>query len=313
MARHDFSHQAGAGMQVRWIEDFLTLADAKGFARAAERRNVSQPTLSRHMQSLEEWLGVELIDRRGSRIQLTPSGRIFREFASDMLRRTYDMRALLRGQTAIAESLIRFSVAHTLSVTFFPQWLNELRAAVGNVLAHVNAVNVADGALALTEGATDLLLAYHHPQLPVLLDAARFPHLTLATERMAPYSAPLPSGAPRFKLPGRAGEAVPFLSYASGAYLGQVVEMILLNVGEPFHLTRRFDTHMAEALKAMVLAGHGLGWLPQSATVREVKEGRLVAAGSSRWCCELQVRLYRAAERGNDMVERIWEQLAPRR
>lgn len=297
-------------MQVRWIEDFLTLADAKGFARAAERRNVSQPTFSRHMQSLEEWLGVELVDRRGSRVQLTPAGRIFREFAIDMLRRTYDMRALLRGQTAVAESLIRFSVAHTLSVTFFPQWLNQVRAGLGDVLAHVNAVNVADGALALTEGGTDLLLAYHHPQLPVLLDSKRFPHLTLATERMAPYSVPLPGGAPRFKVPGRAGAVVPFLSYSAGAYLGQVVEMILLNAGEPMHLTRRFDTHMAEALKAMVLAGHGLGWLPQSSTVREVKEGRLVAAGAAKWCCELEVRLYRSADRGNDMVERIWGQFA---
>ena len=300
-------------MQVRWIEDFLTLADAKGFARAAERRNVSQPTFSRHMQSLEEWLGVELVDRRGSRVQLTPSGRIFREFAIDMLRRTYDMRALLRGQSAVAESLTRFSVAHTLSVTFFPQWLNQVRAALGDVLAHVNAVNVADGALALTEGATDLLLAYHHPQLPVLLDSKRFPHLTLATERMAPYSVALPGGGPRFKVPGRAGAVMPFLSYSAGAYLGQVVEMILLNAGEPMHLTRRFDTHMAEALKAMVLAGHGLGWLPQSSAVREVKEGRLVVAGSAKWCCELEVRLYRAADRSTDMVERIWAQFAARK
>ena len=299
-------------MQSRWLEHFLTMADAKGFARAAERRNVSQPTFSRHIQSLEEWVGVELVDRRGSRIQLTPSGRIFREFANDLLRRTYDMRALLRGQTSTAQNSIRFSVAHTLSLTFFPQWLNELRAALGNVLAHVNAVNVADGARALTEGATDMLLGYHHPQLPVLLDPKRFPHLRLSTERMAPFSAPLASGAPKFKLPGRVDGAVPFLSYSAGTYLGQVVEMILLNAGESFHLARTFDTHMAEALKAMVLAGHGLGWLPVSAVSREVKEGRLVVAGGARWTCELEVRLYRQADRGNDMVERIWELLAAR-
>jgi DNA-binding transcriptional LysR family regulator len=220
------------------------------------------------------------------------------------------MRALLRGQTSTAESVVRFSVAHTLSVTFFPQWLRELKAALGNVLAHVNAVNVADGARALAEGATDLLLVYHHPRLPVLLDPKRFPHLTLSTERMAPFTAPLPSGAPKFRLPGQAGSPIPFLSFSSGTYLGQVVEMILLDAGEPFHLARSFDTHMAEALKAMVLAGHGLGWLPQSSAAREVKEGRLVSAGPTRWACNLEVRLHRLADRGNDMVERIWELLA---
>ena len=51
-------------MQIKWIEDFLILTDAHAFSRAAERRNVSQPTFSRHIQALEEWLGVELIDRR---------------------------------------------------------------------------------------------------------------------------------------------------------------------------------------------------------------------------------------------------------
>lgn len=297
-------------MQIRWVEDFLTLADAKGFARAAERRNVSQPTFSRHIQSLEQWLGVELIDRRVQGVQLTPSGRIFREFAIDLLRRTYDMRALLRGQTQTSEPVVRFSVAHTLSVTFFPKWLNELKAALGSgVPAHVSAVNVGEGALALTEGATDLLIVYHHPQLPVLLDPKRFPHLTLATEKMQPFSAPLPSGAPKFRLPGPEGAPLPFLSYSSGTYLGQVVEMILLNMGEPARLTRTFDTHMAESLKAMVLASHGLGWLPQTSAEREVKEGRLVAAGSSRWTCQLEIRLHRLADRGNERVERIWRLL----
>ena len=50
----------------------------------------------------------------------------------------------------------------------------------------------------------------------------------------------------------------------------------------------------------------------RSAVSREVKEGRLVVAGGARWTCELEVRLYRQADRGNDMVERIWELLAAR-
>jgi DNA-binding transcriptional LysR family regulator len=296
-------------MQIRWVEDFLTLADAKRFSVAASRRNVSQPTFSRHIQSLEEWLGVEVIDRRVQGVQLTPSGRIFREFAIDMLRRTYDIRALLRGQTQTAANAVRFSVSHTLSVSFFPQWLNELKSTLGSVVAHVNAVNIADGALALTEGATDLLLVHHHPQLPVLLDPKRFPHLNLATERMAPFSAPLPSGAPKFKLPGKADAPVPFLSYSSGTYLGQVGEMILLSAAERCHLTKAFETHMAESLKAMILAGHGVGWLPENSAGREVTERRLVAAGSARWVCNLEVRLYRFGDRSNELVERIWKLL----
>jgi DNA-binding transcriptional LysR family regulator len=306
MTHHQFPNRREGRMQIRWIEDFLTLADAKGFARAAERRHVSQPTFSRHLQSLEAWLGVALVDRRVQGVQLTPSGKLFREFAVDLLRRTYDMRALLRGQATPTESLVRFSVAHTLALGFFPQWLGGLEQALGKLRSHVGAVNIADGARSLAEGATDLLIVYHHPQLPLLLDPRRFPHLTLGTERMAPFTAPLPGGAPKFRLPGKGAAPLPFLSYSSGTYLGQVVEMILLAAGQPAQLQRSFDTHMAEALKAMVLAGHGLGWLPQGAAAREVKEGLLVPAGPARWTCELEVRLHRRADIGNDRVEQIW-------
>jgi len=300
-------------MQIRWVEDFLTLADARAFSRAAQRRNVSQPTFSRHIQALEDWLGVELIDRRVQGVQLTPAGRIFRGFAADMLQRTYEIRTILRGQVPSTEDAVRFSVAHTLSVTFFPQWLSSLKENVGNVVAHVGAGNAAEGARALMEGATDLLIVYHHPHLPVLLDPGRFPYIALATEEMRPFSAPREDGRPMHNLPGRPEAEVAFLSYASGTYLGPVVEMILLSAGEHCHLKRSFDTHMAEALKAMILEGHGLGWLPENCVRREVAEGRIVSAGPARWSATLEIRLHRSADNNNAMVERIWESLSKKR
>jgi len=293
-------------MQIRWIEDFLTLTDQRAFARAASNRNVSQPTFTRHIQALEEWLGVELIDRRVRGVQLTPAGRIFRGFAADVLSRTYEMRTVLRGQSSPTADTVRFAVSHTLSLTFFPDWLRQLKETVRSVFARVAAVNVSDGAKALTEGTTDLLIVYHHPQLPVLLDPARFPHVVLTEERMAPFSAPREDGRPRYRLPGRAEAPVPFLAYSADAYLGHVVEMILLGAAERCHFDRSFDTHMAETLKAMIIAGHGLGWLPESCIGREVAERRLVPAGSAQWSCKLEVRIHRSAENANPTIERIW-------
>ena len=295
-------------MQIKWIEDFLSLTDAKAFSRAAERRNISQPTFSRHIKALEDWLGVELVDRREQGVHLTPAGRIFRGFAADMLRQTYDMRTVLRGQTLSSDDMVRFSVAHTLSLTYFPHWLKALKEKLGTFMARVSAVNIQEGAGAMIEGATDLLIIYHHPQLPVLLDPDRFPHLMLSMDRMLPFSAPhaREKGRPRYSLPGRPGEPLPFLAYSSGTYLAHVVEMILLSAGERCNFIRTFDTHMAEALKGMIVEGHGLGWLPESSVEREMTEGRLVAAGPERWNCPMEVRLYRAAESNSLLVEKIW-------
>jgi len=293
-------------MQIKWLEDFLSLSDARAFSRAAERRNLSQPAFSRHIQALEDWLGVELVDRRQQGVQLTAAGRIFRGFAADLLRQTYDMRTVIRGQAPSGNDTVRFSVAHTLSLTYFPHWLKVLKQRVGNVVAHVSAVNVQEAAGALIEGTTDLLIIYHHPQLPVLLDPHRFPHLMLSTDRMLPFSAPRDNGRPRYTLPGSSSTPVPLLAYSSGTYLAHVVEMILLGAAERCCFEHSFDTHMAEALKEMIIEGHGLGWLPESCVGREMADGLLVAAGPARWTCPLEVRLYRCAESSNPMVEKIW-------
>lgn len=299
-------------MQIRWIEDFLTLADARAFSKAAENRNISQPTLSRHVQSLEDWLGVQLIDRREHGVQLTPAGRIFRGFAADMLKRTYEMRTVLRGQVPGKVEAVRFSVAHTLSLTYFPRWLSGVKEKLGNVVARVGAVNVPEGVTALIEGASDLLIIYHHPQLPVLLDPARFPHILLTTDRLLPFSVPRKDRSPRHVLSGRPDNIVPFLAYSPGSYLAHVVEMILLRAPGRCHLERSFDTHMAEALKAMIVEGHGLGWLPESCAGHEKAEGHLVEAGSADWSCELEVRLYRSSENSNRMADLIWDLCAAR-
>jgi DNA-binding transcriptional LysR family regulator len=86
--------------------------------------------------------------------------------------------------------------------------------------------------------------------------------------------------------------------------------MILLGANERCHFDRSFDTHMSEALKAMIVEGHGLGWVPESCVGREIAEGRLVTAGPAKWSCTLEVRLHRAADNSNPMVDKIWALLS---
>jgi LysR family transcriptional regulator, hypochlorite-specific transcription factor HypT len=96
-----------------------------------------------------------------------------------------------------------------------------------------------------------------------------------------------------------------------------VVEIILLGAPESCSLERRFETHMSEALKAMVLEGHGIGWLPESCVAREVADKRLVCGGPAAWTTRLEVRIYRSADNEKPTVKRLWafllEQEAKRR
>lgn len=85
--------------------------------------------------------------------------------------------------------------------------------------------------------------------------------------------------------------------------------MILLNAGRRCHLARAFETQMAEAVKAMVTGGHGVGWLPESSVARELADGTLVPAGPSQWHGTLEVRVVRAAANTNPLIERLWAHL----
>src|SRR5437899_7410544 len=54
-------------LDLEWLEDFLALADSGNFSRAAQVRAIAQPAFSRHIKSLEEWVGVDLFDRSAQR------------------------------------------------------------------------------------------------------------------------------------------------------------------------------------------------------------------------------------------------------
>ncbi|WP_323117863.1 LysR substrate-binding domain-containing protein [Burkholderia alba] len=295
-------------MEAKWLEDFLSLADTKSFSRAARNRHLTQSAFSRRIASLENWMDAKLVDRSVTPITLTPAGQMFRSLAADILRSMYAARNLVNGYDQFAESdhVVRFAVAHTLVFTLFPEWLKRLNRDFGNVTARVNAVNVPEGVQQLVEGECDLLLGYHHPQLPIVLDPNHFPFVNLGVERILPVSTPDADGRPQFQLPGTPGKPLPLLAYSSGAFLGNVVEMLLLNAAEPYVMHRCFETHMSEALKGMVLAGHGIGWLPESCIAKELEDGSLVRAGAGEWVTELEIRLYRSARKRGLAAEQLW-------
>lgn len=305
-------------METKWLEDFISLAETRSFSRSAELRHVTQPAFSRRIQSLEAWLGADLIDRTSYPTRLTPAGEVFYEQALEMLGQINNARALLRGKRPTAQTTVDFAVPHTLSLTFMPKWMTELEQGFGTLRTRLIALNVHDAVMTMVEGGCDLLLCYHHPRQPVQLDASRYEMLTLGNEALRAYARCDRSGTPEFSLPGSAKSPLPFLSYTSNAYLGRMVELILTDAKRPLHLEKRYETDMAEGLKMMALEGHGVVFLPESAVTRELKQKQLARAdgGNAEWEVNMEIRLYRerptAQRPGKPVVSRLWDYLVQR-
>lgn len=71
-------------MEFRVLKYFLAVAREQTFLGAAEALHVTQPTLSRQIQDLENELGKTLIVRSSRKISLTEEGMIFRKRAEEI-------------------------------------------------------------------------------------------------------------------------------------------------------------------------------------------------------------------------------------
>ena len=301
-------------METKWLEDFVSLSETRSFSRSAQLRHVTQPAFSRRIQALEAWAGIDLVDRSAYPTRLTPAGETLHAQALELLEALQSTRNMMRSHQAADQDMIEFAVPHTLAFTFFPHWLMDLRQNFGGVKTRLTALNVHDAALRLTEGGCDLLIAYHHPSQPLRLSDDRYEMLALSSETLAPYAKAGADGRPMFTLPGSAGQRVPFLSYASGAYMAGLVDAIRKQAGEPLALEPIYETDMAEGLKAMALEGHGLAFLPHSSVRKELKARRLVAASADPLLSlTMEVRIYRerpeAARHRKPAVQALWDYL----
>ena len=302
-------------METKWLEDFVSLAETRSFSRSATLRHVTQPAFSRRIQALEAWAGVDLVDRTSYPTRLTPAGETLHAQALEILGSLQQARNMMRSHQAGSQDMIEFAVPHTLAFTFFPHWLMDLRRRFGAVKTRLIALNVHDAVLRLTEGGCDLLIAYHHASLPLQLSPERYEMLSLGHETLAPYAKADAEGRPMFRLPGSPAQRVPFLAYASGAYMARLVELIVKRCSIPPHLDPIYETDMAEGLKAMALEGHGLAFLPSSSVRKELKSRRLVSAASAdEHALTMEVRIYRErpqpGRHTKPAVQALWDFLS---
>ncbi len=80
-------------VEIEQLEAFAAVAAEGRFTEAAKRLGVSQPTLSRHLQALEQELGVRLLTR-------TPRGAALTDPGQRFLRRAREALDALRAGTS---------------------------------------------------------------------------------------------------------------------------------------------------------------------------------------------------------------------
>jgi LysR family transcriptional regulator, hydrogen peroxide-inducible genes activator len=114
-------------MNLRDLRYLVALADAKHFGKAAEQCHVSQPTLSAQIKKLEEYLGVQLIERRTRGIALTEVGRELVARARTVLRDSDEIVTLARDFRDPLAGKLSLAMIPTIGPYLMPLLARKLR------------------------------------------------------------------------------------------------------------------------------------------------------------------------------------------
>ncbi len=296
-------------MELKWIEDFLSLASTCSYSKSAAERNTTQSTLTRRIQLLEAWMGVPLIDRSTYPVTLNRAGEQFHKDAITIVRSIYRARAASRARGLQTVAPLRFGAQHVLARHLLPSLLRriEQHMEVGGV--HIRSDNLANCIEDLTSGQIDFLICYYDPSLPEFIDRQRFPSVPIATETSIPVSVPDRDGRPRFALPGSQDAPLPHIGFSPDVPVGWHRHPTLAADHPQLHIDPLHEATMGEVIREMVLEGRGFAWLQSVLIKDDLAHGRLVPAGDDSWTQEIEVRVFRTFGPGRARLEQAWEVL----
>jgi DNA-binding transcriptional LysR family regulator len=84
-------------VDLRQLEIFVKVAEFGSFSKAAAALYLTQPTVSEHIRTLEDELGVRLLDRLGRGAAVTRAGQLLVSYATRMLALSREARQAIEG------------------------------------------------------------------------------------------------------------------------------------------------------------------------------------------------------------------------
>jgi DNA-binding transcriptional LysR family regulator len=114
-------------MNLRFVEAFYWVASLKSISRAAEKLYLTQSAMSSRIATLEEEMGVLLLDRRDKQFKLTGAGARFLVYAEKLLELQREVKQEMGSGQPMAVSMRIGAIESVLHSWLIP-WLEKLRA-----------------------------------------------------------------------------------------------------------------------------------------------------------------------------------------
>ena len=163
-------------MELRVLNYFLTVAREGGLTGASEVLHVTQPTMSRQIQELEEELGQKLFIRTTRSMVLTPEGMLLRKRAEEILEMAERTKSefFAMGSTVAGDVLI--GSGETFALKQITDLMAQIREEYPGIHFQIYSGNAEEVAERLEKGLLDFgvfvepadILRYNSIRLPVM-------------------------------------------------------------------------------------------------------------------------------------------------
>lgn len=249
------------------VEAFVQVAAHRSFSRAAEALQLTQPSITARIQSLERDLGEELFERGGRGVRLTDAGLAFLAYAERILQTLREARDAVDEVSNGELGWLRLGSALTISTYVLPKILHVFRSQhpKANVSIRTGRSEQVLDMLLADEAQVGLVRSLTHPEVEAvhLYDD----EIVLVVNPEHPFAA-----AGKATVQAAAGQPIVLFDRAS-SYFG-LIQSFFRQAGVVPNVAMELDS--LEATKRMVEQGLGTALVPLVTIQRELEAGTLV-------------------------------------
>lgn len=131
-------------MNLQNLRVFLKVAELEHITRASEELHLTQPAVTKIMQSLEQEVQLDLIERQGRRIVLTYAGHILQIYARQMFALEREMDDALAALRDIKRGEIKLAANTIAGVYLLPTIVARFRALYPEIGLKISILNSQD-------------------------------------------------------------------------------------------------------------------------------------------------------------------------
>jgi DNA-binding transcriptional LysR family regulator len=251
------------------VQVFRAVAEQASFRRAAEQLHISQPSVSQHVQLLEEELGVRLLDRASTGIHITPAGELLLNFARKSSRLSQQVLAALAKLEGQPGGELKLAASTTVAQYLLPRILGRFLKENPRIQLTVKSGNTEQVTAWVIEGESDLGIIEGPPtQKEVAVEHFLDDRLPLIVPRGHAWATQ--------QIPVEALKSAPLLMRERGSGTRRVIEQALRRAGLRLgHLQIAMELDSTEAIVSGAEAGLGVGFVSEWAIRKELKLGTL--------------------------------------